>query len=391
MKKIVFLLLQYIVEVISLPLIIVFAFFSRLKTKKIDIGIGPQPLINNVYHKMALQKFGYSVETFVSNPFYITDKFDIVLSEKFKINTLLGKLCSFVYLIYLAFKYKVLYIYFNGGPLGVSTKLLWRLEPLLYRLAGVKIVVMPYGSDVQEMTRSKNLYFKHVMSMDYPGHRKRRKSIEMKIDLWSKNANHLIGGCEWVDYMYAWDTLMLAHFSIEMTDPIAEADDTEDTGQSFTVLHAPNHKMIKGTQHLEDAVKELQKEGYDIRLLMLTKVSNEEILHSIKKVDLIADQFVIGWYAMFAIEAMMLGKPVLCYLRDDLIDLYRDSGLIENNEIPIINTTISKIKEHLVWAYSNREVLKEIGAHSREYVQRHHSLDSVGSVFDRINKEIMEN
>ena len=30
---------------------------------------------------------------------------------------------------------------------------------------------------------------------------------------------------------------------------------------------------------------------------------------------MIADQFLIGAYALFAIEGMALGKPVVCYLK----------------------------------------------------------------------------
>ena len=40
--------------------------------KKYDVGIGPEPLINNVYHKMALEKNGYKVITFVAKSYYIT-------------------------------------------------------------------------------------------------------------------------------------------------------------------------------------------------------------------------------------------------------------------------------------------------------------------------------
>ena len=33
-------------------------------------------MINNVYHKRALEAYGYKVETFVSKLFFITDEFD---------------------------------------------------------------------------------------------------------------------------------------------------------------------------------------------------------------------------------------------------------------------------------------------------------------------------
>jgi glycosyltransferase involved in cell wall biosynthesis len=364
------------------------ALLSRYKIKKIDIGLGPQPLINNIYHKKALELYGYTVETFASNPFYITNEFDIVISEKYNIKTLLGQFRAFIYLIDLAFKYKVLYFYFNGGPLGVSTKFIWKYEAFFYKIANVKTVLMPYGSDIQDMSRSQNLYFKHVLNSDYPMHKNNRKTIEYKIDYWTKEATHTISGCEWVDYMYSWDTLMIAHFSID-TNRVKNSDCYKPT-KTFKIFHAPNHKDIKGSNHLIRVVNELISDGYDMELVMLSGVSNTEVLEAIKTVDIVADQFVIGWYAMFAIEAMSMCKPVMCYLREDLIDLYTKSGLLDKGEIPIINATLLDIKEKLIWAYTNRKELEDLGSISRKYIQKHHSIEVVGNVFDKINRLIME-
>jgi glycosyltransferase involved in cell wall biosynthesis len=105
-------------------------------------------------------------------------------------------------------------------------------------------------------------------------------------------------------------------------------------------------------------------------------------------VDLVADQFVIGWYAMFAIEAMAMGKPVLCYLREDFIDLYVKAGLVTCNEIPLINTGLLEILEKIRWAYNNRGELSVIGKKGREFVQKHHSTEHVGRVFAEILKEL---
>ena len=49
--------------IIFMPLIIFFPFF-RFFNKRRGIGIGPEPLINNVFHKRALEKYNFDVETF---------------------------------------------------------------------------------------------------------------------------------------------------------------------------------------------------------------------------------------------------------------------------------------------------------------------------------------
>tara|TARA_B100001564_G_C20655887_1_gene679139 strand:+ start:797 stop:1960 length:1164 start_codon:yes stop_codon:yes gene_type:complete len=381
--------LKFFIEVSLIPFLIVLAIWSRFKSKKIKIGLGPDPLINNFYHKKALELCNYSSETFVKNSFHITDEFDIDVSRKFNLNNPISRGAAYLYLIFISFRYKVLYINFNGGVIGLRSIFLWKIEPLILKLAKIKTVILPYGSDVQDMSRSDNLIFKDTIANDYPDQKIFRKTVTRKIDLWTKYADHIIGGCEWVDYMYHWDTLMLAHFSIDLNKITKKQKiANKSSSKKLNILHAPNHKNIKGTFFLTQAIENLKRKGYDIDLLIAEKKSNNEILDLIKKSDIIADQFIIGWYAMFAIEAMANAKPVLCYLRQDLIDLYKYKGLIKDNEIPIINANIFNLEEKILWCYENKNKLHRIGEKGYEFVKKHHSINSVASIFDKINKEI---
>ncbi len=395
MIRVLYKIYSILFSMIFFPVFFLLAFFSRFKEKQIDVGIGPEPLINNVYHKKSLEKFGYSAETYVTALYYITDDFDIVFADDrnqqgnryflFFLDQI-KKLHACIYVLY---HYKALYLYFNGGVFSFLPGFLWRVEPYLYRLAKIKTVVMPYGGDVQDMSRSKNLLFKHFMSIDYPLHRLRRRVVQQKIDLWTSMADFVLSGVEWVDYMHHWDMLMLGHFSIdvEKIHPGRFIKENKER-KTFIVLHAPNHRAIKGSRYLEDAISLLKNEGLDIELKIIQKVSNQEILEAINNSDLIADQFIVGWYAMFAIESMALSKPVLCYLRKDLLQLYEDTLLLEHDEMPLINCPVDNIYSIIKELYYNREKLEEIGLKSREYVVKHHSLDAIGKYFVQINKSI---
>jgi glycosyltransferase involved in cell wall biosynthesis len=379
-------LFKWVLAILEVLLIIpcfVISYLSRYSNRKIDVGLGPEPLINNVYHKKALIQNGYSAETFVSEVYIITDEFDINLN-RWRSNLLTAVLIPFYLFLRCLFRYKSLFIYFHGGPLR-TTRILDRFEPHFYRMAKIRVVVMPYGSDVQVLTRSKNLYFKHTVSIDYPNFRNYRRRVSNSVDRWTRHADWVISGCEWVDYMYHWDTLMLAHFSIDLDrwNPTKQEPGVDKTGK-LRILHAPNHVASKGTKALVDAVETLKKEGLNIELVLMRNVPNSEIQKAIKSVDLVADQFVIGWYAMFAIEAMAMKKPVLCYLREDLIDLYVKAGLVKRDEIPIINTNILGIAEKIKWIYSHREELIKIGEGGRKFVKDHHSTERIGEVFTNI-------
>src|SRR5512146_938251 len=114
-----------VAEVVSLPILVILAIISRVWPKKVDIGLGPEPLINNVYHKRALEKFGYKTETFVDHLYFITQEFDWCFASRGRFETLALLAVRGVF-VFSLFQYRALYVYFNGGPL-FNSLFLWRL------------------------------------------------------------------------------------------------------------------------------------------------------------------------------------------------------------------------------------------------------------------------
>jgi len=380
-----------LLDALMLVPLLILCLISRFSRKKLDVGIGPEPIVSHKYQKKALEDYGYTAETYVNSVYFITQEFDIradlyvpKVGKK-----IFSKLLSYFLFTFVIFRYRCIYIYFNGGPL-FQNKLLWRIEPLLYRTAKVKVVVMPYGGDVQEISRTKNLMYKSAMSKDYPDFKLKRKRIEKRIDLWTKHASHIISGCDWVEYMYHWDTLVLAHFTIDVNEwkPRDEIIGPPSGANSLKIFHAPNHKHIKGTSHFQAAVDQLKREGVKIELVIAEKLPHEEIKEMIARSDIVADQLIIGWYGMVAVEAMAMGKPVLCYIRPDLEELFINEGLIRPGELPVIKCSPLNLAKTLRSIVGDQEGLNEIGQRSREYVIKHHSTTSIGKVFDGINQSI---
>ena len=75
-------------------------------------------------------------------------------------------------------------------------------------------------------------------------------------------------------------------------------------------------------------------------------------------------------------EGMCAGKPVLCYLRDDLLELAEVAGLLSENELPIINCTYKNVKAHLRELLEDRDKMRVIGSNSRLYIEKHHSFSA---------------
>lgn len=378
----------FIIEVVLLIPIILLTVVARFISKKVDVGLGPDPLINNLYHKKALELFGYSVETFVNGVYHIASDFDIRFDTK--LNFLPRYLRIYFMYLFVIFRYKILYIYFNGGPLGFYTTFLWRLEPYLYKIANVKVVLMPYGSDVQDFRKYQDLLFKNATIKDYPIHvRNYLPKIEKKVNNWCQLGDHIISGCDWSYHLHYWDTLMISHFSIDIKN-IEKYNVNSIKTDKFKIVHAPNHRNIKGTQFIIDAINELVEEGYNIELILLEKLPNSVVKEKIAESDLVIDQLIVGWYAMFAIEAMCLKKPVITKIDKKLEELYIMENLLKKDELPLINADIYNIKDIIITCYKEKDILYKIGEKSYNYVCKHHSLESIGSTFDRINQGVLK-
>jgi len=374
-----------VVDVLLLLPIFLITVVSRVSRRPIDVGLGPLPTINSQYHKQCLERFGYRCETFVYYTWYFTDAFDVNI----------GRYCPrafgpYIAYIFCLFRYKCLYTYFTGGPLGFTT-LLARCEPFLFRLAGIKTVLMPFGADVHVLTRTKNRLMVDAYSKDYPGLRHSHARTENMMDVWTHGADHIIAGCDWIDFMYYWDTLMLSHFAINLDDfVLARPEEKLDKpGGPLRLIHAPNHANLKGTYQIMKIVNELNAEGLPIELSVVQGVRHAEIPGLIQAADIVVDQLVLGWYAMFALEGMASAKPVICYIRQDLLEFYTDANLLEVDELPIVKSSLQTLKKTLRdLASMQRSELHELGLRSRAFVEKHHSLNSIGSVFNTINQSL---
>jgi glycosyltransferase involved in cell wall biosynthesis len=146
------------------------------------------------------------------------------------------------------------------------------------------------------------------------------------------------------------------------------------------VLHAPNHRHVKGSVYLERAIEALREEGLPVRLALLEGRPNQEIRRAMAECDIVADQFLAG-YAMFAIEGMAMGKPVLANL-DSVPDELRDTEAMR--ACPIVDTDPNRLRDDLRALVLDEERRRELGRAGREFVLRYHSYDATAEVWEAI-------
>jgi glycosyltransferase involved in cell wall biosynthesis len=135
------------------------------------------------------------------------------------------------------------------------------------------------------------------------------------------------------------------------------------------VVHAPSSRRRKGTEHVVAACAEL-----GVELEIVEGLDHREALERYRAADIVVDQLNAGWYGVFAIEAMALGKPVVTFLHDEAV---RRTEEAFSFEVPLVRATKETLVAALRPLVESPEERRRVGAASRAYVERVHDADAV--------------
>jgi glycosyltransferase involved in cell wall biosynthesis len=135
------------------------------------------------------------------------------------------------------------------------------------------------------------------------------------------------------------------------------------------IVHAPSSRRRKGTEHVLAAV-----EALDADLELVEGLHHDEAFERYRAADIVVDQLNAGWYGLFAIEAMALGKPVVTFLHDEAVRRTEDAF---GTRVPIVSATAETLREALRPLVADAARRRELGAESRAYVERVHDVERV--------------
>ncbi|MGC9114375.1 MAG: hypothetical protein ACP5IG_04845 [Candidatus Micrarchaeia archaeon] len=362
-----------------LPLCLFALFFGKLSTycrKKAGLRPrlvwGPIPLITNKYLSRAMHLKGYDSESVTWGLYSITEKsdFDVVFSKnKFEEWLFAYFLCYFVFL-YALLKYDIFNYTFDGGFLR-NTPLIF-LETHLLHIASKKLVVMGYGGDVVMPSKSKGpkdyeKRWRYHYDVD-------EKKIASRVNHFCSYADYIIVCGDMVDFVPRIDACF-SYLTIDLNEikPIYPKPH-----KPLYVVHASNHRQLKGTDLI---IKEISKlSPSDFKFEIVENKLNKDAFIIYSKADIIVEQMILGYYGLFAIEAMALGKPVMTMMRKDLYKYYGR----EWADCPIIPITRNNLHVKLKKLASKPELINRLGKLSRKYVEKYHSYEYIGKRFDEI-------
>ncbi len=135
------------------------------------------------------------------------------------------------------------------------------------------------------------------------------------------------------------------------------------------VLHAPSSRRRKGTEHVIAACEQLP-----VELEIVEGLHHDEARRRYERADIVVDQLNAGWYGLFAIEAMALGKPVVTFLHDEAVARTEEAF---GTKVPIVSATAETLGAALRPLVEGAAQRRRIGVESRAYVERIHDADRI--------------
>jgi len=259
-------------------------------------------------------------------------------------------------------KYNIFHFYFG------TTLLPFQIDLPFYRIFKKKVVMEYLGYDVQlykysiakyRFTNVKYYYSKYEsLKAD------RKKLIRLNFEKHFVD-KQLVCAPYLSEFVPKAEVLPLA---IDLND--YEYSPKTAPGDEIIIMHAPSHRGNKGTKYILEAIQRLKDKGIKIRFMLVENISHAELRKKYEECDIFIDQILAGWYGTASIEAMAIGRPTVCFLRESYF-AYIDYSA----SIPIINANPDNLYEVLINVIERKESLPEIGKRSREFVESIHSLD----------------
>lgn len=230
--------------------------------------------------------------------------------------------------------------------------------------AGKKMVVHHRGSDARilSVAKEKNPYVR--VKNEWTEERIRENLTKL-----SSYVDHAIA----LDYeieTYVKDYYKHTHVIPHIIDIYKLKPNYPTIKQNPLVVHAPTKRNLKGTEFVLDAVQKLKNEGMSFEFKLIEGLNHAETMKLLSEADLVIDQLRIGAAGYLSTEAMALGKPVICYIREDLVSKYPE-------EFPVVNANPANIADVLKDLLHTPAQWKALGVQGRAYVKKYHSATNV--------------
>jgi hypothetical protein len=381
----------------------------RIRKQKSIIFMNPD-YHNSFLLRKQLRKMGWKADIFVESYYpelllyskeELIKRFGLSLkSYRFR------KILFGAQIMYFIFRYKN-HVYFGKLPNYIKFSRIQKILPhkndsftfhlWLARLLRVNIIYVPSGC-LDEFTKDEFSFFDQGNVCDNCGSwnicNDKLNVLNFKRVRQYSSLN--IGSGAFNSTQFVQRTIRYRSLDLDLWSPNIEIPSRHQRKfhHKFTILHTfvdENrtylNRNIKGTPYIKQAVEDLIKEGFDIELVLVNKIPISEMRFLQKQANLIIDELIYGWFGSNTIEALALGVPVICYLREESINLFK-RNYPNLPVIPIINANTSNLTQILRSLLSEPNDLARVAKASREFAELHFDIVANANEFAEVLAEI---
>ena len=136
-------------------------------------------------------------------------------------------------------------------------------------------------------------------------------------------------------------------------------------------------------------IDQLKAEGHDCELLYFSEVPSREVRFYQLQADIVVDMLTFGFFGTNVREAMMLGRPVVCFIRPEWLEQVRAEIPEFAEELPVVSATPETVHDVLVDLIQNPHKRADIGRRCREFAVKWYSADVAARRFEDIYWHLM--
>lgn len=139
----------------------------------------------------------------------------------------------------------------------------------------------------------------------------------------------------------------------------------------------PNRSHSKDVDLFNSVVKELRLEDNIVWVKGQTAegFNKQEMVALYSSSDLVVDEFGVGWFGSVVVEAAACGRPVMCYLDQEVMrQLYPWHPIISENTPEMIAEEIAKL-------YFDKDYSESKASESRRWAEEFHGQESAGRIY----------
>ena len=355
---------------------LVLAVFSRSKRYE-RILFCDRPLLNNKHWSNALKSAGWDSECWTVEFFGKINKindFDKVLTYK-------NRMLIYIYFLKAISRFDVFVISFYGGLLGRT--IYARLEPYMLRMAAKRTIVIPFGADFYSYKEILDYNRIFTLMAVYPEFGSQESGVNRRLERWSTKADVIIPG-HLIEGLERWDMLPCNPIVVDALSTPKHQKNLSDltlpeNKSKLKILHLTNHRLIKGTEYIQDVFEKLIADGVKIEYEIIEEMQNDLVHEKLGESDILIDQIYSG-YALSAIEGLANQCIVLSNItRRNYYDLLCNFSYMQ--ECPIISIDKNSLYQQIFLLTQDHKLREQLHSASYRYACKYHSYEAAIDMF----------